>query len=400
MRNPPPRPPSSTESQDDLFLDGLRQQADLPVYEPVELPDLNLSQRSATTTDQDRSRLTHPSLGPDNILPLNTHGSQGDGLESPDAESQAEWQQPVVADVADPEDHDEPLRTEAQLGRARRRQQTFLKERRLQKKRRVFFQRLKVLLRLVFILVLGAAFPLAWHYGDWRFATNRVSLTAPAYFKPKHLHQVLVPLEGQPIFMLDPAAIAETLKTQYPFIEAVYVRRHLTPTGLSVSVSEKPVWGVLYSKPTDLPAAELLLPKGMLDLSVPMYLFHWDSSRTDLAQFEFPKSHVADHQDAVKLLTTHTKVDVTRMARYKDLGQLYKQLPEPDHLVYLDISNPYDIVAQFPSFKVRLGQADVSLIKRAKRLFHILPEVHKNETVIEFVDLRWNQQVTFRKRRR
>lgn len=293
----------------------------------------------------------------------------------------------------------ESQRTEAQLDKAKKRQETFLKERREQKKRKVFYQRLKFLLQIVFTLLLLVSFPLAWHFGYWRYNLYSTTLFAPAFINQETLKPLLTPYEHRFIFKVRPNQLSHEIKAKFPFIENAYISRTLFPVGLRITLTEKPVWGVLLAKPPKLhlkPKEDTAL--ATLQQAQPMYLLHWDQAQTDLAAFNLPVNNLDQLTQTVRLVSNRSSLPPKQFKQFQELGLILQKASPTSPLLYVDISNPADITAYYPDFKVRLGKNDASIIKRTQRLAFIVPEILKQPEKIDYVDLRWNQQVTFRKR--
>nr|AIA16740.1 POTRA domain, FtsQ-type [uncultured bacterium] len=316
-------------------------------------------------------------------------------------------------------------RTPIQQEKARRRQSVFLKRRREMKKRKILFQRVRVVIKVLLsvLLVIGLFF--AFSSPLWRFSAERITINGNKAVAPQLIEPVLAAYDGQPIYAINPRQIEAKLKHSLSLVERVYVRRYLYPApGLDITIAEKPVWGLLYSKPpvrtepflTSKPAhsAETVLmveqnqkkvtplesfkdPKAAPPVK-PMFLLHWDGTSSDLAQFELSDKDLLRLGPLIPIVSKQTYMKPARLKKIQAVAQYLNSRPRHAKLDYLDVTNPYDIVAQFNGFQVRVGQLDTTVTQRLERLFHIVPQIRDFQDQIEFVDLRWNHQVTFRKK--
>lgn len=298
-------------------------------------------------------------------------------------------------------------RSPEHLEKARRRQEVFLQKRREKKKRRIIYNRLRVFLKLLLSLILIVGLYLFVTLRYWNFSADRFMLHGAHLLTRQHIARFLQTLDQKPIYRINPSALEQTIRREIPLVENVFIRRHLFPVGLDVTVIEKPSWGILYAKPpVNTENLPYIIPKQSVRLTEdppkppePMYLLHWDNTVTDLANYRLTKDVLQAIGSPVPLVSSSSiKMDNVNLKRYRELSQLLNSYPREAKLLFLDVSNPYDIYAYYDRFRVRLGRADSSVITRATRLFSLIPAIHDHQDQIQFVDLRWAQQIIFKKK--
>ncbi len=283
--------------------------------------------------------------------------------------------------VEDGVEKENSTRTEDDEARARQRQKTFLLERRRQKKRQVLFGRLRVLLKLCFIV--------AMTLGLWQFATAPFWIYESPDFKVNDLHllsrknieSMVQPYTGQAIYQVDPKQIETILKKKYAIIERIDVRRQLFPGRLNLLITEKHPWGELYAS-----ASEVFPYAVVADDYEPIRLKDYKSAATFYPDRALPKVILP-----IQRLTTEGK---DYLQRLNEVSYQLAQVPGLT-LKYIDASDPKAVDAYFSHVRVRLGRLDATRSERLGRLFGLVGEITKHQNKIDDVDLRWLNQVTF-----
>lgn len=314
--------------------------------------------------------------------------------------------------VAFPPEKAPRKRTEEQIEKVRRRQETFLQKRREKKKRRVFYSRLRLMLRMVFCLLLIAALYVVVVSGVWRFSSEHYELHGNRLLKREHLARFIDPLDGKPIYEINPSRLAETIRQAVPLVDSIYIRRHLFPLGLDITVQEKSSWGVLFDTPP-VPQPVAGKAKSLEGPSVssgeqasvkvlqppePLFLLHWDDTMTDLAPYDVKIADIHAHMQPIALVSTKTTLKPVHIKKYRQIAEFLSTLSDQAKLLYLDVSNPAQVMAYFDGFKVKLGRADSSLMTRISRLPQIIPTIREHQARIDLVDLSWNHQIVFKKK--
>ncbi len=272
--------------------------------------------------------------------------------------------------------------------RARQRQKTFLLERRKQKRRQVFYGRLRVLAKFCFMLALAfGIFKLVtapfWLYSSPDFEVNKLHLLSR-----KNIEPIIQGYAGQPIYQVDPKQIETILKEKYPIIDKIYVRRHLFPSRLSLMVLEKEPWGELYSSPHSKKPYAVVSDDHELILL----------DKYEVASSLYPNNTLPN---IILPLTTwraqEKSPDFLKPLFLKRLNEVSYQLSHVSGLTlkYMDARNPDAVDAYFDIIRARLGRLDATRSERLGRLFGLVNDISKRQGEIDDVDLRWLNQVTF-----
>jgi cell division septal protein FtsQ len=296
-------------------------------------------------------------------------------------------------------------RSPEQLEKARRRQASYIQKRRAQKKKRVFYSRIRATFKITSALILLVLMYSALTMSFWRFSPEQFSVHGNTLITRQHLEPFVKALADKPLYQINPLKVAEKIQAEIPYAEHVYVRRRLLPVGLDISVVEKPVWGILYTmsgSKTSIKKAAKPGEKPVVTVSKsvekPMMLLHWDNSTTDLTPYALTPKVSEALGSPVKVISDTLAVKVQKLDDYRDLVQLLSSRPKDAKLLYLNISNPNDVTAKFDGFNVRIGRMDGSLKERVVRLFSVLQATREHQQEIQWVDLRWHQQVLFKKK--
>ncbi len=299
-------------------------------------------------------------------------------------------------------------RSAAQLEKARKRQETYLQKRREKKKRKIFYNRLRALLRVFSACVLLIALYLFARSPYFTFHADSVQLTGQNLLRTQQLARFITPYDNRNLFLINPLEIQQAILKESTLVEKVYVRRSLLPPSMNVAVTEKPSWGILYSG-SPLTVEEQIPVPGSQEESAnsvedkplpskPQFLLHWDGTKTDLADFALTPQQMTALNHPIPIVSSKPDMDATALTRYRKLAHLLNQEPDAMKLRYLDVNNPYDIYAHFDGFLVRVGRVDNSLNRRMARLHNLLPAIRQHQHTLRYVDLRWNQQIIFKKK--
>lgn len=314
----------------------------------------------------------------------------------------AQEQKPLVtplAHVVHIAENTPPSRTEAQLEKARRRQSVFLQKRREHKKRRVALGRFKAMMRLVYTAVLLVGFYILSIQPFWQFNPSNVALHDNQLIQKSQLAPILSKYTGQYLYQINPMTVEKSLTRAIPLAQSFHVRRRLFPVGLDISVTEKPSWGVLYTAAPSIP--KLLKPakstKAAFPENKPMALLHWDNSITSLSPYP-NATQLIQQEHPVPLISNTGSLNPKKIEIYRTLAMYLSHIPKTGPLLSLNISQQNNIIAQYRDFQVQFGPADSTALSRLSRLSQILPAIRQRQNEIEYVDLRWNQQVLFKKK--
>lgn len=279
---------------------------------------------------------------------------------------------------------------------------TRFRSRREQKRSRVRFNRMRLFFKLLFIAAIGA---LLWYLPNatwWRFSKDAVEMRGLQLVTQKQVQQAIAPYEGFPLYWVNPQAIEAMLLKKYPALAHVYVRRALFPARLDVTVSEQKPWALVYT------AIESNQPEAMLTHNWQMVpLAPYEQT---LAAYQKRQPNVLRLNLPPRLTQTQTFAKVYSpqfMLRVENLIQQLRMIPAPPGQSFtfrgLILQNPKNITAHYQvngedNIFVKLGQPDDTLSARLSKLPLLVPEIIKRRKQIDWVDLRWTQQVTLHKR--
>ncbi|MBX2861249.1 MAG: FtsQ-type POTRA domain-containing protein [Vampirovibrio sp.] len=303
-------------------------------------------------------------------------------------------------------------KSEHQQQKARLRQHTFLEKRRVQKRRQLWYDRLRFVFKLVFMGLLSWAIyavvqsPL-WILDVPRYTLNAISTSNHPLMTAEDITPIINAQKGLPLFLLDPGELAATIQKNYAMADKVYIRRFLFPSRLEITLVEKQPWAQVLSRPNDSRPYSILTRS---DDWVPLPPYH--QSKTWIQMMQETGADKADsssidadaglvkvflHPARLKPLKPdqretflHQLQDLTYQIRHSNLNQL--------DLKSIDTRRPNDLTLHFKSYDVYLGRLDASTTDRITRLLPLLPKLKELEGTIEAVDLRWQNQVTLHRK--
>lgn len=269
---------------------------------------------------------------------------------------------------------------------ARRRQQTFLEKRRQQKRRRVMVGRVRSLIRLGCLALII--------FGLYSFLTNPCLLLDIPRFALKNHHLItdheirpyITPFQGKAIYEIDPRSLAERLKARYTILDQVHVRRYLFPARLQITFLEKTPWAEVYESPA-APVPYALLTQDMQHKyqMIPLKEYHFSAN-------SYPPRSLAK-----VILPRYIPIKPHFMAKLDILAYQMKSIQGLEFL-YVDSTQPDQISAVFREIGVRVGKLEPTTQERLERLIPLIPKIQEMQGKISWVDLRWSNQVTFRKK--
>jgi cell division septal protein FtsQ len=301
------------------------------------------------------------------------------------------------------------VKSRRQQERARRRQENYLQKRRKEKKLRVFYGRIRSILKLccaflwAFLLWEMVQSPL------WVMDAPRYQVTHQQLLQPSQLAPLVQPWVGKPLYSIHTGTLAQQIEQRFAVVDRAEVRRVLFPASLRIQIIEKQPWAGLYL-PSSYDKAHPAKPRQAQSSA--------DSGKAASAKnqrpwWETPFGMAAESEliglsgYAIKpaLFASAEKVLVNPQVRFKP--SYWRQLREVAwqarqikglHLEAVDIRNPNEVILRYQEMPVILGRLNDSASQRLARLIPLLPKMKEYHDVIEAVDLKWEEQVTFHKR--
>lgn len=261
-----------------------------------------------------------------------------------------------------------------------------LKHRRLQKRKKVWVRRLQQLIKLGVFLALALlltqiirTFPL--------YSNGQVEWMGPSsqLVSSDAIERELA--KEKQFFLLDVEKASHELMDRFPLLAHVEIRRRFLPTqSLMISVSEKPLWGLIYRTSTDLKNEKL----PSLVVSEDNLIFPVKS----LDRFvQYQQTH---RQELMSLLIPSSRQEVMTAFKLTELQRLTQALRQYSDLPirYLDWSQPEKLTLVCDGPDIYLGRLDETWEKRVKRLAALMPHWKAWTGKMRAVDLRWENQVT------
>jgi cell division septal protein FtsQ len=271
----------------------------------------------------------------------------------------------------------------ARLQQAQRRQMAFFKARRKQKRFRLIFHRLRQIFQFLLFLALPFALYAFFQADFWRVDTSQFDLSGNRLVTEQNIAKLLKRENGKPLWAIDPGVIAERIQKRYPAVEAAYIRRYLFPTRLEVTLAERQPWAALYG------SAQAATPFGLMARDFKAFTTRpYDMSAASL-----------DVERTIRLVVSPELLKHPRLRREDFWKALHTWTVRMAHLpgmklTGMTIESPYSIVANFQGLNVRLGRMDSSLEERASRIFTLVKRLGEHPGEFDWVDLRWQSQVT------
>ncbi len=181
-----------------------------------------------------------------------------------------------------------------------------------------------------------------------------------------------IPIERKPVYMINPAEIANQIETLTP-IKRAYVRRYWFPARYIIMLEE--VTPAIEIAPAeDVPSVAALAFTG--ELITREYL-------------PFNRNF-----NTAKVLSYGTKGDDYENWDTEKINNLYKLFIllgeySGEKVQYIDLRIPHNAFVQLESVKIRLGEIDPSAFERIKAIYDIMPEISSMKKQIKYIDLSW-----------
>lgn len=408
---------------------------DFPLQAGGDLPDLSMrnARRDGWETREDamdansseqqsifskRSGIQDPLVRPES----KPDEAPGETINAADAEVATRDGQIVEPDLNQPEGPEAPgperkgrggkarprlVKSKRNLDRARRRQKNYLQERRDKKRLRVFFHRIKMILKLCFVALWCVLLWEAVRSPQWTFDQPRFSLTDAHLIQPTQLSPWVKQQVGKPIYAIDTGKLARNIKKNFDIANVVVVRRQMFPTRLDILIQEKQPWAEIYAtdpnpKLTErvgsdegvtTPAAKPVT-KPLMKPIVHPYGLVVPTGIISLAPYHYQPSVAGGLQPEKLIVTPGTVFSLSYLERLRELIWQARQI-KGLHLQSVDIRNPNRLVFNYDELPVVLGRMNNTAAERLSRLSSLIPKINEYREGMQSVDLQWEEQVTF-----
>ena len=300
------------------------------------------------------------------------------------------------------------------LSRARNRQSLFLQKRRQSKNRKIVAKRTNFFFKLFTAIIMLAGLWLFLSAKFWVLMPDQIQIqhsgNGYAFIQDQDIVHAIQPSLKFPLYMLAPQKLATILEKRFPQIATVSVRRRIFPLRLDVMITEKPIWGALfYLSPTasykvgDIEASIQKTFDGLPETAAykNVGILHMSEAPAYVSTVKLSPSQQA--------VLHHIPIIIMQKQRLttKQLGYLQQTLAliqagqsrlngYNTQLLWVDARNVEDSYLYFSTFKVHAGPIDQLLKERISRLFEVLPLIEEQKTNLDYVDLAWRNQMTFK----
>ncbi len=301
------------------------------------------------------------------------------------------------------------VKSKRQQDRARRRQENYLQKRRKEKKLRVFYGRIRSILKLCCAFLWAFLLWEMFQSPLWVMNAPRYQVSQQQLLQPTQLAPLVHPWVGKPLYAINTGKLAQQIEKRYAVVDRAVVRRVLFPASLRIQIIEKQPWAGLYlpssydkAHPTK-PNAVKQNPDAGKPNAVKVAQRWWETPFGMAAGEEL--IGLSGYAIKPALFAPAEKVLVQPHATFK--RAYWRQLREVAwqarqikglHLEAVDIRNPDQVILRYQEIPVILGQLNGSASQRLARLIPLIPKLAEYRDVIESVDLKWEEQVTLHKR--
>ncbi len=265
-----------------------------------------------------------------------------------------------------------------QISESQRRRFEYLKKRRKVRYIRVFFSRIRMLLRLcaVYLLVIGL-----WkfmHLSQWYFPQNvfktynsdRIEFEGNRIATNKHIFDAVkrVKIPDKAIYLIDIEPFNREILSLAP-IKRVYVKRFGFPARLKIIVEEhEPAFSVA-PKP-DVPPLAIFTTEGTVIGAKYLPFEGMDNT-----------FRVLTYDDYLKWPKKNAKY----LVYLAKMAEAYSS----EKVKYIDMKNPDDVYIQLNTVSIRLGALDKTVFDRLAKIEAVLPQMKNLKDKVKYVDLRW-----------
>lgn len=258
------------------------------------------------------------------------------------------------------------------------------------RRQKLLFQRLRVLVRLVLIILLIYCGYRVADSSKWFLSASTFNSIDNPYLKIQgneitpgyKILQVLrqTPLERKPVYLLDTNVLSDKILEKDP-VRRVYIRRYWFPARLQILIEErKPILTIAPSE------------------TVPPIAFFTEDGKLIGREYMPLKKHFK----TTLILTSGSLGDDYRhwdLKKITMIDKLAKKITalSGENIQYLDLRNPRDVYVKLDSVYIRLGELDDTVLNRIKWLNSIIPKLKATDTKVKYIDLRWEDSSYLKK---
>lgn len=262
-----------------------------------------------------------------------------------------------------------------------------IKQQKLRRKARrgeILLRRIYKFIRLMIILsVFYGIYRLAYtHY--WYLPSDIYNKPTGEYIeilgntivsKDKILNEIKkFPLPNKPIYMINPANIANQIEKLTP-VKRAYVRRFWLPARLIIMIEEVTP-AIIISPSENAPAVAAFSFTGEL-----------------IGRDYLPLN---SKNETIKVLSygnnndDYEKWNIEKINNLYKLGKLLEEY-SGEKVKYIDLRTSHSAFAQLETVKLKLGEIDISVFERIKPIKNIIPAVKRLPEKAKYIDLSWRE---------
>lgn len=259
-----------------------------------------------------------------------------------------------------------------------RRRYAYLKRRRQVRAMRIFWSRVRMLIRLACIYFLCLGLWKFMHLSQWylpshafsSYNSHRVEFEGNRITKNQQILNEMnkVKYPNKAIYLIDVEPFKNQIQKLAP-VKTVYVKRFAFPARIKVIVEEhEPIFSVA-PKP-DVP---------------PLAIFTMEGTIISSKYFPF------EGMDKTYRILTYDDYEKWAPKNIKYLIYLAKmsEAYSGEKLKYIDMKNPDDVYIQLQTVSIRLGELDKSVFDRLAKVEAVMPQMKSLKEEVKYIDLRW-----------
>jgi len=258
-----------------------------------------------------------------------------------------------------------------------------LKKRRELRKTKIFMSRIRLLLRLIFIVVFILLLVFIAKLPQWYinkntfsvFSSESLEIEGNSIVSSKQIYEKLknIKLPDKPVYLINTRPVEKKLYELMP-IKKVFIRRYWFPGRIKITIEERTPVLSIAPTPKVTPIAVFTSDNGVVKIINRQYL-------------PLPPS-----KETYKIIT-YDRFPLWKPSQVQYITQFayYVETATNEKIEYIDIRNPDDVFIQLKNIRLRIGRINGSTtFANVDKIRSVLPEALKIRENIEYLDLRWD----------
>lgn len=273
---------------------------------------------------------------------------------------------------------DEDITKKQILSDSIRRRYAYLKRRRKVRAMRIFWGRVRMLIRLACIYFLCVGIWKFMHLPQWylppkafdSYNSSRVEFEGNKIATNQQILNMMkrVKYPNKAIYLIDVEPFKKEIMKLEP-IKMVYVKRFAFPARIKVIVEEhEPIFSVA-PKP-DVPPLAVFTMDGTIIPNKYLPFEGMDKTYRVLTYDDYEK---------------WSKKNIKYLIYLAKMAEAYSG----EKIQYIDMKNPDDVYIQLQTVSVRIGELDKGAFDRLAKIEAVLPQMKTLKEDVKYIDLRW-----------